>query len=1446
MRHGRRVTLGGLLLLILASCSYLERRVETIPDASKVDLRSEESLAGVGSRSAGCISCHVGQTEPHPDPSDPALPGRFSEKIGCTDCHGGHADVFVAASVSSASQAYSDAKALAHVQPRFPEIWKTSANPVRSGVALEKESWEFVRFVNPSDNRVSAYSCGTTGCHGKDAQNHVIRVQKSMMTHGAMLWEAALYNNGAYPEKRARFGESYSPEGLPQRILTNPPPTKEEMEKKGVLPFLDPLPRFEIGQPSNVLRVFEQGQKKPLAIGNPEPGIAGLGLDDEPGRPENRLSARGYGTLNRTDPVFLNLQRTRLLDPTLNMLGTNDHPGDYRSSGCAACHVVYANDRDYLNELRGGRPEANHSGAWAKYGNGGLSAQADPTIPRDEPGHPIQHLLTRMIPSSQCVTCHMHPGTAVSNTFLGYTWWDLETDGKKFWPEKQVNPTAEDELAANLHNPEGSTAKGKWNDPKFLAESGTPAFNKTLEHMQTGDFHGHGFVFRAVWKKDRKGHLLDEAGQIVPDDDPDRWKKSVHLKDIHLEKGMHCVDCHFTVDSHGDGKLYGELRAATAVKCQDCHGTIDGPTDFVTSGNAGGQDLTQSRTPFGKRFRWEGPRGKPGMAVFQHSTLFPELEWEVPQVRDTIDPASKHYNERSRQAKTMHKDGTWGNVPADPSELAHTVKTVECYTCHTSWVASCFGCHLDMKANKKRDALHFEGATQRNWTSYSFQTIRDDLFMLGKDGSVTGGRTVPVRSSCAVSVGSQNQNRENVYSQQQTVSAEGFSGTAFSPHFPHTTRAKETKTCTSCHVSQAKDNNAIMAQVLMQGTKCANFLGRFVYVAGGAGGLEAVPVTERTEPQAVIGSRLHELAYPDNWKAHVAGGKELGGSFHHEANSIAGIAVPLGGDEILSVQLRGEYLYAACGSGGLRVYDVAEIDQKGFSERITTAPVSPLGQRLAVSTRYATSVKAPTTQGVDPARNPDRSARPENQEQRIHPLYAYLYVTDREEGLILVNAATLLDGNPDNNFLERAVTFNPGGILDGAVNCTVCGTNVYVCCDRGIVVVSVADPLKPVVVARATGPKGPRSIQVQFRYAFVCDQDGLTVLDVTDLSLPGATGELALKTVAQLPMKEANAIYVVRTYGYVAAGKQGLVIVDLERPEAPRVELAWNAGGAIDDARDVKVGITNASLFAYVADGKNGLRVVQLTSGDDPGAQGFSPDPHPALVATAPVHGLALAISEGLDRDRAVDESGNQTGVFNRIGSRPLNLEEQLRMYVRNGQLFTVEDAPPGPPIDFNVGGAAISVPGPAVNQDERPGRPGRPARPGGPKPTPKPETPRPETPNPEAPKPETPPARPGRPGRPGAPPRPGGSKPAPAAETPPSPPPAPPATEPENDVPGLELPPPSPAPAPAPAEPPPPPAPEATPPPPPTPRPGAPRRPGAPPPKANPPPPPEPPASGG
>jgi hypothetical protein len=127
----------------------------------------------------------------------------------------------------------------------------------------------------------------------------------------------------------------------------------------------------------------------------------------------------------------------------------------------------------------------------------------------------------------------------------------------------------------------------------------------------------------------------------------------------------------------------------------------------------------------------------------------------------------------------------------------------------------------------------------------------------------------------------------------------------------------------------------------------------------------------------------------------------------------------------------------------------------------------------------------------------------------------------------------------------------------------------------------------------------------------------------------------------------------------------------------------WNADGAIDDARDVKLGATNGSIFAYVADGKNGLRVVELISANDtPGAYGFSPRPTPRLVATYPTRGPALALSRGVERDRAVDESGHQIAVFGRRCARPLKREEQARLYLREGKLFTVTDKPPSRPRD--------------------------------------------------------------------------------------------------------------------------------------------------------------------
>ena len=1196
-----------------------------------------QSEADMEQKNAGCVSCHTASDEPTMHPTG-------TVHLACTDCHGGDSSARVAPGAKPGSSEYDDAKNRAHPASRIAEWARTSANPVRAYAQWLEENYDYVRFINPGDLRVAPQTCGGAGCHADEVR----RVQSSMMSTGAMLWGAALYNNGSYPDKDARFGESYSADGAPQAIHAVPAPAPEETRAKGVLPEMTPLERWEISQPGNVLRVFERGGEKKPEIGNPN-------REEDPGKPDDKLSDRGFGTELRTDPVFLGLQKTRLLDPLLYLPGTNDEPGDYRASGCSACHVVYANDRS-----------AAHSGPYAQFGNLGESATADPTIPKGESGHPIRHVFTRSIPSSQCMVCHVHPGTNMETTYFGYTWWDNEADGEFMYPANQRHPTEEEKFEVAQRNPEPAAVRGLWSDSKFLDDVGSPEFNRRLQQSQFADFHSHGWIFRAVYKRDRKGDLLDATGGVVPPDDPKKFEKAVHLQDIHAEKGMHCVDCHFEQDNHGNGNLYGEPRAAIEMDCIDCHGTIKSRATLATTGPgapAGGTRLDALRTPWNQR-RFEWRDGK----LYQRSMVQPDVEWEVVQTLDTITPGNPHYSEKSRWAKTVQTDGkTWGALPADESHLAHPNSKMTCYACHTSWTTNCFGCHLSMMANQRRPMLHNEGLMTRNWTSYGFQVLRDDGFMLGIDGTVTGHRVAPARSSCAILVSSQNANREWLYYMQQTVSAEGFAGTAFSTFVPHTVRSTETKVCDDCHLSERNDNNAWIAQLLLQGTNLVNFTGPYIYVAAGSGGFDAIAATEHDEPPAVIGSDLQRFAYPDDYKQHVARNRELAQAYHHEG-------------DVLDVQLRGEYLYAATGKGGLRIYDVANIDNKGFSERVTTAPVSPLGQRLYMKTKYATAVASPSTLALDPA----RVHLPQNEEQAIHPLYAFLYVTDKYEGLVVAGdpnlkgkspgVSTLLDGDPRNNFLKRALAFNPGGILNGARRITIAGTFAYILCDRGLVVVDLDNPLAPRVTAEIGAPDlvDPQGIAVQFRYAFVADRQGLKVLDVTALDRP------IIVPGAVVPLEDARNVYVARTYAYVAAGKQGLAIVDVENPERPRLDQIFTADGKLNDVRDVKIGMVDASAFAFVADGANGLRVLQLISPEDsPNAYGFSPRPTPKLIASYQTRAPALAISKGLDRDRAVDESGNQLAVFGRRGARPFNREEAERLYLRDGVPYTVTDAPP-------------------------------------------------------------------------------------------------------------------------------------------------------------------------
>ena len=417
------------------------RTYVTAPSAKAGMTRAEAAAA-----SEGCLTCHTETDAPTMHESGAVI-------LGCTTCHGGDPAVSAPRGLARRSPEYSAILGRAHVQPRYPEAWHypRSANPKASYALLNREAPEFIRFVNPSDYRIVREACGD--CH----LDMIQKAERSLMATGAMLFGGAAYNNGILPNKNYILGEAYTREGEPARILSagNPAGTvTPEEAARGALPGLYPLPTWQTTPPGDVFRVFERGGRN-ISSAFPETGLPNAtGLFqrlEEPGRPDIRQSNRGPGTGLRVAIPLLNIHKTRLNDPLMWFLGTNDQPGDYRSSGCAGCHVVYANDRDPM-----------HSGPYAAFGRDGTSITKDPTIDKTESGHPLRHSFTRAIPSAQCMNCHMHQPNMFVNSYYGYTMWDYEADAPHMWPKDQAYPTDAQVREVLNRNPEGAAPRGLW------------------------------------------------------------------------------------------------------------------------------------------------------------------------------------------------------------------------------------------------------------------------------------------------------------------------------------------------------------------------------------------------------------------------------------------------------------------------------------------------------------------------------------------------------------------------------------------------------------------------------------------------------------------------------------------------------------------------------------------------------------------------------------------------------------------------------------------------------------------------------------------------------------------------------------------------------------------------------------------------------------------------
>jgi hypothetical protein len=328
-------------------------------------------------------------------------------------------------------------------------------------------------------------------------------------------------------------------------------------------------------------------------------------------------------------------------------------PGMFRTGGCAACHVLYSES--------------------------GLSRSGDPTIPKDEPGHPAVHMITTAIPTLQCLWCHNDGGSRIGLSYIGLS-------------------------VINAELGQGSALAGQ----------------KTAY-----------------------------GAAVIPT-----------TPDIHYLRGMDCIDCHDTLDVHGDGNLYSHQEHAAGITCEDCHGSASAPPDF---------------------------RGESGERL-KHVDIIDDTPYL--QAKLTLE---------MHRIPVIHSKEEGSDTPA----IWHAGHgRLECYACHSASAPQCYVCHMvrdDARPNPVDWVRGIGECAGPQESSGSWAGRK--LFQLW-EAPVLGvnqkNRIAPFIPGGQAVLTHLDEEGETVKLNHSFTTAGGLYGFSLNPVQPHNV-TRESRACSSCH-----------------------------------------------------------------------------------------------------------------------------------------------------------------------------------------------------------------------------------------------------------------------------------------------------------------------------------------------------------------------------------------------------------------------------------------------------------------------------------------------------------------------------------------------------------------------------------------------------------------------------------------------------------------------
>jgi hypothetical protein len=214
--------------------------------------------------------------------------------------------------------------------------------------------------------------------------------------------------------------------------------------------------------------------------------------------------------------------------------------------------------------------------------------------------------------------------------------------------------------------------------------------------------------------------------------------------------GLLCQDCHTSIEMHGDGNIHGTTLAVVEIECADCHGSVDKYPWELPLGYQDESGLKIDDKPRGLAKKKIAPEDQFGYQYdpedgFLLSARGNPLGNVVKRGDKVIVHSATGLDFESPLLKTIDKNNSWKNQEAKVAMKAvkkHMDK-MECYTCHSSWVPQCYGCHVKVDLSN--------GKTNIDWvasgnTPDRFKNGMTSDAPLGVGGTKSAGKAMESRS----------------------------------------------------------------------------------------------------------------------------------------------------------------------------------------------------------------------------------------------------------------------------------------------------------------------------------------------------------------------------------------------------------------------------------------------------------------------------------------------------------------------------------------------------------------------------------------------------------------------------------------------------------------------------------------------------------------------------